>query len=279
MKGLLRTVALVSVITLLLMMSTACSAKVDVLTLDVAFVPDYMEAVYYTKIMEDDEVISEYDNHYIIEKKTIDGMARIVLTTSAEAPTEDKKGVQKLNTTSTLLGEATENASEIMPLEVIQTYENTAEAKAYTYIKAVHDQEAKINNLLISQYKSDSDTEITDKNYKVKLQDQYYDEDSLFLAVGAMPLKEGFTANIMLSASNRDRLQSMKIEVLEDEDITVAAGTFTCYSVSVRPNTIFTNYATYMYFAKDNNNLLIKIQQSNTSIELKSYTTEKPATE
>jgi len=271
MKYFFRVTAIGLAFALILLTCTACTAKADVLALNMSNVPDYFEAVYYTKIMSDNKIAEEYDNNYLIEKSEVDGKKCVVLTTSADAPTKDNSGTQKLNTTSVLLAEDGDNYSVLMPLEITQTYEVTNKPTSNTSIHAIHDQVNKLSTLDITQYKKEDDAQPTEKVYKVKLATQYYDEDSLLLSIAAMPLQQGYTTNILLSASNRDRLQSMKVEVLADQNITVPAGSFDCYSVCIRPNTIFTNYATYMYFSKDNNNMLVKIQQSNTSLELKEF--------
>lgn len=276
MKGTMRIGAVILILTLLMFSAVSCTAKFDYIDLTAENLPDYLQTVYYTKLMNKDVVESEYDNTYTFEKTVENGQARILVTSYAEAPTTDEKGLQKMTTVSKLLGEDTENATTFMPLEIDLDYQDTSDEKNNTSIKAEHDQQNKTLNIIYTLFKNANDDTPTEKYYKVSLQEQYFDEDTLFLAISAMPLQEGFTKDILISASNRNKLQSMKLTVLEDEEITVPAGTFQCCSVEIRPNTIFTNYAAYMYFAKDYNNMLVKIQQTSTSIELKSYTTEKP---
>lgn len=255
----LRVCALLGVALFLL---TGCVPKDDALV----FAADKLflgELTYRVNVLENNELKKSYQNHYKVEKKEQNGQPVYVIT-SIGSDTDTK-----LNQTITLQSVITLAGDPLfLPLQVDQQYTDSANQKAARTIKTVHNLSNNQIDITYSLYEKEEDPALTEKHYSFASAPAYYDADSLSFIFSTLPLAVGYQANFQMSSSNRQGLQSMNFSVVEETEIEVPAGTFTAYAAVLKPNTLFTNYATYFYFAKDYNNLLLMITQPDSNIQL-----------
>ncbi|MBS6475747.1 MAG: hypothetical protein KH354_07190, partial [Clostridiales bacterium] len=167
-----------------------------------------------------------------------------------------------------------------MPKKITMSFKNTKTPKANVDISAEHSLENQEIKLAVTQFENENDSEPKTKNYTIPTSSQYYDSDSLLWMISTLPLEVGYSVNLTISSSNRDQLQSMNISVKEEMKYTINNDSensadkkdFDCYVVIIKPNTPFTNFATYVYYAKDYHNMIVAIKQETTSFELTSFT-------
>lgn len=275
MKKFLKRTCILLIVSVLALSAVGCSVpESDVLAPDVNKVKAYAQYTYSTKLVNNDKTSVEYDTVYTITKETEKGIDIIVVNNDAVNDTQQLKVVTKLlgQTKSVKNGEAT----PFMPISVSLKYTDSANPKNDSFVDANHDFDNERFEIIVKQFENENADEMKEKKYVVTSAKQYYDSDTLPFMLSTLPLEVGYKINFMMSSSNRDALQSMNLNITEEREVEVPAGKFNCYVAVIRPNTPFTNYASYMYFAKDHDNMLVQISQTNTSFQLKSFTFEKP---
>ena len=221
--------------------------------------------VYTTSLSSGESDSLAYESNYTLTRESLDGQDIIRIINQAA------NGSQSMKTESVLLAQNTSQASCLMPLSVKLTYEDENSLTDNTYVSAIHDHLVRSQSIEIQKYPDQNATSLETTNYIVNTAEQYFDSESLAFVLSTLPLEIGYELNIMLSSCNRDKLQSMNVSVMEEREVETEAGTFACYVVCVRPNTLFANYASYMYYAKDYDNMLVKIVQPETALELRSF--------
>lgn len=257
--------AILAVIMVAVLGFTACTPEVTPLS---PSVERFWQGtlVYNVSVMKDDGTVSyTYPATYTFSKDQKEGK-EVLVVHSDGSYTNDAQETLASTITSTL--SADPETGLFLPLSVYQTYTNSVQVKSNVTVKTEHNQSAKSISVTVNAYASTEDTQPTDKLYTIKGEKEYYDAESLFAMVGALPLEEGFEASFLMSSSNAQNLQSMKMKVLATEEIKVDAGTYTAYAVELRPNTVFANYSAIFYFAKDYGNALLKISQPTVTMQL-----------
>lgn len=282
MKKILRSVVCAACILTIIFSLTSCSAEITVIEANENQLnPDKLmrgeqiaHLVYLTSLSSGENDSLAYESNYTLTRETVDGQDIIRIVNQAAS------GNQTMKTESVLLAQNTDNATCLMPLSVRLTYEDQGKVTDNTYVSAIHDHLVRSQTIEIQQYADENSSELETTNYVVNTTEQYFDSESLAFVLSTLPLSVGYELDIMLSSCNRDKLQSMNVSVMEQREVETEAGTFNCYVVCVRPNTLFANYATYMYYAVDYDNMLIQIVQPETTLRLRSFSygaEEQPA--
>lgn len=273
MKKILRSVLCAACVLTLVFSLTSCGEQFTPIEAgDAQLNPDKLmrgeqiaHLVYNTYLSSGDSSEISYASNYTLTREKLNDQDIIRIVNVAA------NGSQTMKTESVLLAQQTDNATSMMPLTVELTYEDASKMTDNIYAKAVHDHLVRSQTVTTKQYENESSSELKENSYVVNTAEQYFDSESLAFVLSTLPLSVGYEINMMLSSCNRDKVQSMNVSVMEERELETEAGTFICYVVCVRPNTIFANYASYMYYARDYDNMLVKIAQPDTSLELKSF--------
>ena len=273
MKKILRGVLCAACVLTLLFSLTSCSGEIALieanenqLNPDKLMRGEQIARLVYTTSLSSGETDSlAYESNYTLTRETLNGQDIIRIINQAA------NGNQSMKTESVILAQNTDNATCLMPLSVQLTYEDQGKVTDNTYVSAVHDHLVRSQTIDIRKYPDENATEMESTNYVVNTAEQYFDSESLAFVLSTRPLESGYELDIMLSSCNRDKLQSMNVAVMEQRTVETEAGTFNCYVVCVRPNTLFANYATYMYYAVDYDNMLVQIVQPETTLRLRSF--------
>lgn len=239
---------------------TGCSAPVDdVFALDTEVL---FQGVYtYDTKMVNGDVITQYDTIYTITKYNDEsGRAMIRIESIGEKKSE------RIYSCNELLGASNDAYTALTPISVKLDYTNQENAANDVFVSVQHDIDAGNFEIVMKRYPSGS-TEMEEVKYQVEVNRQYYDSETLPFVIGCLPLEVGFTRNFSLSSSNRDAVQSMNLSVPEIVTIEAEGKEQECYAVVVRPNTMFTNYSTYMYYSTEDQRL-VKIMQSDVTFTL-----------
>ena len=275
MKHTAKKIAALALCVLLCMAFTACSAPAsDIVTPD-ADKLFYGELVYNTVLTDNNGAQTTYPTIYTIERKNDE----IIISSSGELKEQSMQSCSILyaNGTNGKTSDETPIPRAFMPKKITMNFKNTEKPKANVDINAEHSLENQEIKLAVSQFENENDSEPKTKNYTIPTSSQYYDSDSLLWMISTLPLEVGYSVNLTISSSNRDQLQSMNISVKEELKYIINKDSetqkeFDCYVVIIKPNTPFTNFATYVYYAKDYHNMIVAIKQETTSFELTSFT-------
>ncbi len=249
MKKLLKSISVSGALLFASLQLCGCGTDTPIISLEKSRVPVNYTATYHITVKDgiDEGEDLEYDNSYSVALEEEDAVQNLVISSVAEAPfkkdEDSEEGVQRITATSRLIYDETDSFG--MPLTVEEEFTNSIIEKQYTYLLAEHDHNLQMALLRTKKYKSTSDAELTENLYSVSLEKQYFDKDSLPFLLAAFPQEQN--AVLWLSAGNRDRLQAVRYEPLGQESITVAAGTFLCNKIQLRPNTDFSVYSAVIY--------------------------------
>ncbi len=207
----------------------------------------------------------EYDNIYTFE---IDG-DELVISSKAELPyiiTDTQNGEKKENGMQTISAVSriayfdSKNCTFGMPLYVEQSFVNTGDATQYVAFTFEHNHSLKSGVLKTRKYSSKDEAGFKETLYTVPLATQYFDKDSLPFIASAFPESGGV---IRLSSGNRDKLQTVKFEFLENETVVTDVGTFECKSMRIRPNTDFSVNQAMIYFDAESG-IPVKVMQDSS---------------
>ena len=283
MKQLRKIVSVLALLVLLVAAMTACGVSSgDILSPDAEKL--FLGTAVYETVLTNSSTGAQtvYPTTFTLRRVgdeiTIQSAAELEEASSQEGGKPEK---QSMSSTSVLYAEGVVSAQEgapsrvMMPKTVRMTFRNDAKPKLDVDIYAAHSLNDKEIKLSVTQFENENATEAATKEYLIPIPDQYYDSDSLLWMVSTLPLEVGYSKNLALCSSNRNQLQSMNITVAEEMEYTTKGGQkYNCYVVVVKPNTVFTHFATYVYYAKDYQNIVVAIKQETTSFELTSFTPE-----
>lgn len=141
------------------------------------------------------------------------------------------------------------------------------------FVTANYDEQ---NVTIYAKYKEAAKNKVTDKeqtkdvslkNFKV-----IYDNETLALALRALPLKEGYNAMAASVVLHNGASQPIRIGVTGKEQAKVPENekAYECYVVSVGANTMFAGEAVYMYYSVEGHKL-VKMRQGEYTYELAQY--------
>ena len=275
MKHAAKKIVVLALVALVCTAFTACSAPASDIVAPDADKLFYGELVYNTILTDNSGAQTTYPTTYTVERKNDE-----IIISSSGALEEQSMHSSSILYAGGTNGETSDKASvsrAFMPKKITMNFENTKTPKANVDINAEHSLENQEIKLAVSQFENENDSEPVTKNYTIPTSAQYYDSDSLLWMISALPLEVGYSKNITISSSNRDQLQSMNISVKEEMKYIINKDSetqkeFDCYVVIIKPNTPFTNFATYVYYAKDYHNMVVAIKQETTSFELTTFT-------
>jgi len=186
----------------------------------------------------------EYTNIYTVKAEDgnllIDsvGTAPYYVTDNETGETSEE-GVQTITASSRLIYD--EGAMCGMPQSVTEAYQNSADEKQNTSFEFVHDHSLKMGTLTT---RSNGSGSLKENVYTVSLTEQYFDKDSLAFIISAFSEQSGV---IKISSGNRDTLQAVKFERLENTTEETPFGDFECLHYRITPNTDFTVYSADIY--------------------------------
>lgn len=253
---------LIITVFLLALFMTGCSAPPDD-----AFILDtdrLTEGVYtFATKMVNNDVTVDYDTVYTVKKYVDENGRRMIRIESS-----GEKNGETIYSKNELLGEESEGRTAMTPVSVYMEYKNSNNSQSDVTVSVKHSISDGRFDIEVQQYPQGS-MEIQTSNYTVEAAKQYYDSETLPFIISCLQLEKDLSLNFTLSSSNRDSVQSMVLTVADTATITVGENEIECYAVIIRPNTPFTNYATYMYYSVEDNSL-VKIQQDTISFTLKS---------
>lgn len=239
------SISLIAILTV-----TFCSCTREEAKLDTEKVLRDISVTYHVNAGEN----YVYDNTYSVFDK--DG--KITVASYAEAPYEYNgevpvSGVQRIKSETVL------SSDTLKPIRQEQSYTNTAEEGQYTGLVA----EFFENYATITTTKLNSELKEESKLYTVSLNGNYFDKDTLPFIINGLS-----RGSINLFASNRDKIQSVKIEKSEETVLVqVEAGDFNCIEYTLKPNTVFSVYGAKMY-VDSVSGICVKIQQEDSVSEL-----------
>lgn len=250
----------VPVLAISLLMLCGC-AKVDKITIDKSKVSTRYTAQY--KIATDS---LSYNNTYTV---TYSDSGELVVFSEVKEPWSKQEGenliesTQIMTTTSCLNG--TDNFG--VPIKVEGEFKIENQPTYSTSFIFEHNHEMKAGVLKTKKYSSNAETGVEEEVYSLKLEDQYFDKDTLPFIISGFVEDEG---TIKVSSGNRDSLQPVRFEKMGTEEVTVTAGTFTCTVIRLRPDSNFSvNSATVYIDAK--NGIPVKIIHDSSIMELTNY--------
>ncbi len=225
-----------------------CTGTVDEITLDRSKVNTEHTLTYH--VTSGVEGMYEYDNTYTFkadEKElVISSKAELpYIVTNTQSGEKEEKGVQTIEAISRIAYDDGENYTFGMPLYVEQSFVNTGDKTQYVAFTFEHDHSIKSGILKTRKYSVKEDAGFKETLYTVPLTKQYFDKDSLPFIASAFPENGGV---ISISSGNRDKLQTVRFEFFENEQISTDAGTFECKSMRIRPNTDFSVNQAMIYF-------------------------------
>lgn len=150
-----------------------------------------------------------------------------------------------------------------MPIQIKQQFEVDVEESFYTSFDYKFDYSLNSGFLETEVYEKNSETGRKKETYSVALKNQFFDKDTLPFIMAAFPESEGV---INISSGNRNSLQKVKYEFMEDETVKTSAGDFTCKVVRIRPDTIFSVNSAKIYFDKETGVPVMVTQDSSKMI-------------
>lgn len=153
-----------------------------------------------------------------------------------------------------------------VPNYVEQEFYITADESYYTKFTFEHDHDINAGLLKTKKYSENSETGFMEETYSLQLIKQYFDKDSLPFIISAFNEDDGV---IKISSGNRDSLQAVKYEFMENEEITVKAGKFSCRVVRLRPNTDFSVNSAKIYIDSETG-IPVKVVHDSSVMELSS---------
>ena len=231
---------------------------------------------FATRMVDGDQAI-EYDTVYVVSRFVDkDGKNMIRIESSGEREGE------KIYSCNELYGEAVNELTVFTPVKISMEYRNEKNSQSDVLVNVEHKHSD--NKLVISlQRYENGKNEMSKSDYTVITGKQYYDSETLPFIIGCLPLADRPSINFTLSSSNRDALQSMNLTVVEETVFPEINGEeVECYAVVLRPNTMFTHFATTMYYRVSDQCLVGIVQDgnvnNNVSFFLRGYA-ELPAEE
>ncbi len=256
---------------LLCMLSVVCICGCDnneMIGLNAEKVPVGYTATYHVSAeSQTSEQNIEYDNAYSVN---IEG-SELVITSNVDEHwdnnKEDEEYVEGRQIITTLSRLRTEDGKYGVPIFIEEEFYVTADESYYTKFTFEHDHSINAGFLKIKEYSKSSETGYTEELYTLQLKEQYFDKDSLPFIISAFPEEGGV---ISISSGNRNSLQAVKYEYMEQEDVTVEAGVFTCNVIRLRPNTNFSVNSAKIYFDTETG-IPVKVVHDTSVMELKSF--------
>ena len=220
--------------------------------------------VFATRMVDGDQAV-EYDTVYTVTKYVDEnGKNMIRIESSGERDGE------KIYSCNELYGETIDGLTAFTPKKISMEYRNQENSQNDVLVDVEH-KHADGNFVISLQRYENGANEMSKSEYTVITGKQYYDSESLPFIIGCLPLAERPNINFTLSSSNRDALQSMNLSLYEENTkIKIDGQEVECYPVVVRPNTVFSHYATIMYYRVSDQQLM-QIEQDNVSFTFKEY--------
>jgi outer membrane lipoprotein-sorting protein len=154
-----------------------------------------------------------------------------------------------------------------VPVYIEQEFSVDVDKTYYTHFSFEHDHELNAAFLRTKEYASNSETGFKEETYSVAVGDQYFDKDSIQFIIASFPEDTGV---IEISSGNRNSLQAVKYEFMENEAVVTDAGTFNCRVVRIRPNTNFSVNSARIYF-DSLTGIPVKVEQDTSSMVLTSF--------
>lgn len=246
----------------ILLLNLCGCGSVDNVTVNKDTVPKNYEASY--KITAEGSTKElKYTNAYTVKEEN----GELHISSKVDEPWNNNKegenyleGKQIMTTLSQI--NFTDNIG--VPNYVEEEFYITADDSYYTKFTFEHDHEINAGILKTKKYAKNSETGFLEETYTLQLVKQYFDKDSLPFIIGAFNEKEGV---IKVSSGNRSSLQAVKYEYMENEEITLKAGTFDCKVIRIRPNTDFSVNSARIYI-DSKTNVPIKVVHDSSVMEL-----------
>ena len=258
-KGLVAFVSTVALLTL-----CGCG-EVDTISVNKDAVPKNYEAQYrITAEGSLKELV--YTNSYTIKEEN----NQLIISSKVDDPwnnNEENENYLEGRQVMTTLSKVNFSDNIGVPDYVEEEFYVTADDSYYTKFTFEHDHEINAGILKTKKYAQNSETGFSEDTYTLQLIEQYFDKDSLPFIIGAFNEKEGV---IKVSSGNRSSLQAVKYEHMENEEVTLRAGTFNCKVIRLRPNTDFSVNSARIYIDSETN-VPVKIVHDSSVMELISF--------
>ena len=174
-----------------------------------------------------------------------------------------KSGYQIIKTFALLQFADHDTLSFGMPIKLEQEFMVDVDESFYTSF--VYDFDYSLNSgfLKTKVYEKNSETGFKEETHSVSLQKQFYDKDALPFIMASFPESQGV---IYIASGNRNSLQKVRYEFMEDETVTLSAGDFDCKVVRIRPDTNFSVNSARIYFDKNTGVPVMVTQDSSKMI-------------
>lgn len=250
-----------------LILSLSGCGNVDEITVEKDKLPVNYSVSYRVTTDSNTSEKLEYTNNYNVVYD--EATQQLVITSSADEHWDNKQegdnymeGRQIINTLSRL--NYTDNVG--VPDFVEQEFYITVDESYYTKFTFEHDHNINAGLIKTKEYLQNSETGFLEETYSLQLEKQYFDKDSLPFIISAFAENEGV---IKIASGNRDSLQAVKYEVMENEEVKVIAGTFNCRVIRLRPNTNFSVNSAKIYVDTETG-IPVKVVHDSSVMELSS---------
>ncbi|MBR2860233.1 MAG: hypothetical protein IKB86_00105 [Clostridia bacterium] len=237
-------------------------APTEEVAVDKTKVPTNYEASYLVKANG-----FEYTNKYTVTES--EDKTELIISSLVDEPWENQKGEegrQIITTASRLVLNERENASVFAPIFTEEEFKVTIDKAYYTHFTFEHDHALKSGLIKTKEYDANSETGFKENNYAVALADQYFDKDTLPFVIASFTDSEGV---IKVSSGNRDKLQTVKYEYMNNETLDINGKAFDCKVVLLRPNTVFSVNSAKIWYDSATG-ILIKVQHDASVMTLTS---------
>ncbi|MBR3750842.1 MAG: hypothetical protein IKK58_03635 [Clostridia bacterium] len=221
---------------------------------------------YATRIVNGDVAI-EYNTVYTVTKYNDNGTDMIRIESNGEREGET------IHSVNDLLGAQKGELTPFSPIKVSMEYKNQANSQNDVIVDVAHTHDKGSLTIKLQQYPSGAN-EMETREITVATGKQYYDSESLPFIIGCLKLEKDMTLNFTLSSSNRDALQSMNLAVADVSEMDINGQKVECYCVTVRPNTMFSHFATLMYYRTSDQRLMM-IKQETVTFTLTDFQPEQ----